>query len=255
MTGSFNFNNINTFTKSNGFNNYNNNYNNNDLFKTRSTNDFNINQKFFNLLNKGQDCMDNLEYFTIDKKKNYSIPTIPERVLQNIDKETLMVYSGIILFLKNEYLKLIEISQDNNKSESKSNIKTKKNINLNLLILDKIKIYSEETFNFIINNYQNKDMSFYIQKKIQIVQNHIEDYKKNFNVDKYLSNPDLYKNDISAEFGKKIVEDDIENNMVNFNGLSYDKNYKNENDEFFKTENNGLNNLILNGNFNGYVTK
>ena len=252
MTGSFNFN---TFTKSNGFNNYNNNYNNNDLFKTRSTNDFNINQKFFNLLNKGQDCMNNLEYFTIDKKKNYSIPTIPERVLQNIDKETLMVYSGIILFLKNEYLKLIEISQDNNKSESKSNIRTKKNINLNLLILDKIKIYSEETFNFIINNYQNKDMSFYIQKKIQIVQNHIEDYKKNFNVDKYLSNPDLYKNDISAEFGKKIVEDDIENNMVNFNGLSYDKNYKNENDEFFKTENNGLNNLILNGNFNGYVTK
>ena len=256
MTGSFNFNNLNTFTKSNGFSNYNNNYsNNNELFKTRSTNDFNINQKFFNLLNKGQDGMNNLEYYTIDKKKNYSIPTIPERVLQNIDKETLMIYSGIILFLKNEYLKLIEISHDNNKSESNTNMRSKKNINLNLLILDKIKIYTEETFNFIINNYQNKNMSFYIQKKIQIVQNHIEDYKKNFNVDKYLSNPDLYKSDISAEFGKKAVEDDLENNMVNFNGLSYDKNYKNENDEFFKTENNGVNNLILNGNFNGYATK
>ena len=255
MMGSFNFNNLNTFTKSNGFTNYNYNNNNNELLKTRSTIDFNINQKFFNLLNKGQECMNSLEYFTIDKKKNYSIPIIPERILQNIDKDILMVYSEIILFLKNEYLKLIEISQYNNKNEKNTNVRNKKNINLNLLILDKIKIYTEETFNFIINNYQNKDMSFYIQKKIQIVQNHIEDYKTNFNVDKYLSNPDLYKTDVSAEFGKKSVEDDIDNNMVNFNGLSYDKNFKNENDNFFKTENNGVNNLILNGNFNGFVTK
>ena len=125
----------------------------------------------------------------------------------------------------------------------------------NFLILDKIKIYTEETFNYIINNYQFKELYSTIRKKISIVQNHIEDFKKNFNVDKYLENPDFYKTGSSAGFGKKFVDEDLVNNMVSYNGQSSNQKNKNEKETFGKTEINGMNNLILSGNFNGFQTK
>ena len=229
-----NLNKPNTFSNSHGFN---------TLQRTKSTNDYNINEQFLRLINRGKN-LNKLEYFTIDQNKNWSIPIIPEKILENLDENILSIYSEIILFLKNEYLKLAEIMDENNKENNLK--KNKKSINLNLLILDKIKIYTEETFNYLINNYQNQDQYRNIRKKIQIVQNHIDDFKKNFNIDKYLENPNFYKTTSSIGFGKRLSEEDVVNNRMNFNGQSYNKN---------ENENNGMNNLILNGNFNGFQTK
>ena len=67
------------------------------------------------------------------------------------------------------------------------------------------------------------------------MQNHIEDFKKNFNVDKYLENPNIYKTPSLADY--------IINNKMISNGQNY------------KAETNGINNLILNGNFNEFETK
>ena len=251
--------NYNNFNSSNGFTPYNNNFRH--LLKTKSVSDFDMNDKFLKLLNqeKGKNITDinsNLEYYNIDKKRNCSIPIIPEKILECLDEEILLAYSEIILFLKNEYLKLIEISRENNNNEKiVKNNKNKKSLNLNFLILDKIKIYTEETFNYIINNYQFKELYSTIRKKISIVQNHIEDFKKNFNVDKYLENPDFYKTGSSAGFGKKFVDEDLVNNMVSYNGQSSNQKNKNEKETFGKTEINGMNNLILSGNFNGFQTK
>ena len=251
-----NLNNLNTFNNLNNFNfNSSNGFNN--LLRTRSTNDYNINDKFLKLLNRGQENMNKLEYYTIDENMNYTLPIIPEKILENMDEEILISYSDIILFLKNEYLKLIEIiKKNNNNNQDSKNNKKVKSINLNILILDKIKIYTEETFNYIINNYQIKLQRNNIQKKIKTVQNHIEDYKNNFNVDKYLENPNIYnyKTISSAGFGKKSNEEDLVNNMIIFNGQSFNKN-QNENEINSKSEINGMNNLILNGNFNGFQTK
>ena len=252
--------NNNNFNNSNGFTPYSNYHH---LLKTKSDSDFNINDKFLKLLNRDWDRGQNivsqnseLEYYCIDKKMNCSIPIIPEHILENLNEEILLAYSEIILFLKNEYLKLIEISRDskNNENISKNN-KNKKSMNLNFLILDKIKIYTEETFNYIINNYKIKELYTIIRKKIAIVQNHIEDFKKNFNVDKYLENPDFYKTASSAGFGKKLADEDLVNNMISYNGQNSNQKNKNENEAFGKIEINGMNNLILSGNFNGFQTK
>ena len=222
----------------NNFNKYNNNYNfnssngfNNMNFystfnRTKSTNDYNINDKFFKLLNKKQDNINKIEYYTFEENINYKIPLIPEIILQNIDEEVLIAYSDIIIFLKNEYMKLIEINKGK---------KIKKNVNLNKLILDKIEIYAEETFNFIINNYGDKDQYKNIQRKIKTVQNNVEDFKKNFNVDKYLENPNLYKTISLADY--------IINNKMISNGQNS------------KTTINGINKLILNGNLNEFEEK
>ena len=205
-------------------NNYNNNYN---LYRTQSQNEINYHEQFFKTLNKDKENEKiKLEYYTINQNYNYIIPLIPEKILDKINEDILNPYSEIVLFLKNEYSKLIEI--DKNKNNKKINIK------LNLLILDKIKIYVEEAFNYIINNYYKKEKIFYIEKKIQIVKKHIEDFKTNFNVDKYLTNSDLYN---SSSTSKR-------NN--NINGQN-NVNEENIND---KDENNGMNNLILNGKFN-----
>ena len=246
MSSAKNINNIdelNTLFNSNGFNN--------NILRTKSNYDININQNFINLLTRQQDNTNKLEYFIVEQKMNWSIPIIPENIIENIDEETLMAYSDIILFLKNEYLKLIEINQENKKNNNDSkNYKHKKNIKLNLLILDKIKIYTEETFNFIINNYQIRNQQRNIQQKLQIVQNHIKDYKNNFNVDRYLVNPSIYNISSSVRLGKRSSEEDLVNN-----GQNYNVNNNNDNEGISKSEKNGINNLILNGNFNGFLTK
>ena len=67
-------------------------------------------------------------------------------------------------------------------------------------------------------------------------------------MDKYLENPNLYKTTSSPGFGKKMSEEDLVNNIITFNG-------QNNNMAYNKSEINGMNNLILNGNFNGFETK
>ena len=207
---------------------FNNDVNNNFNFnRTKSQNEINYNEGFFKTLNQEKEKEKIiLEYYTINQNYNYVIPLIPEKILDKINEEILKPYSDIVLFLKNEYSKLIEI--EGNKSNNK-----KINVKLNLLILDKIKIYVEEAFNYIINNYYKKEKILYIEKKIQIVKKHIEDFKTNFNVDKYLTNTDLY-NSSNSKKG---------NNINGQNNVNED----NIND---KDENNGMNNLILNGKFN-----
>ena len=243
-----NLNNLNTFNYLKNFNinssiGFENLDHYNNLIRAKSTNDYNISQKFLNLLTKGGENENKLEYFAIDQNMKFSIPIIPEKILQNLNEETIISYSEILSFLKNEYLKLIEINKGNNN-------KTKKNTNLNKLILDKIKIYTEETFNYIANNYQDKNLHKNIQKKLQIIQNHIEDFKSNFNVDKYIENPNFYKTISSAGFGKRSYEDDLVNNIMTINGKTYNIN-NNENEAYI----NGMNNLILNVNFNGFENK
>ena len=228
---------VNNFKKfnTNTFYNFNNNgiNNNTNLFRTQSQNDFNINEGFFKVLNQEKENENiKLDYYTLEQNKNYKIPLIPEKILDNIDEKILNSYSEIVLFLKNEYLKLFEIEE--NEKLNNDPKKKKINLKLNLLILDKIKIYVEEAFTYIINNYYKNEKTLYIEKKIQLVKKHINDFNLNFNVDKYLKNPDLYKT-----LTKK-------NNYSNINGQNY---YKSEGNNFNKDENNGMNNLILNGNF------
>ena len=155
--------NLNNVGNSNGFNTINvNAYG--TLMRTKSSDDYNINEKFLKLLNTGNNNnLNKLEYFTVDQSINCTIPVIPEDILKNLNEDIIISYSEIILFLKNEYLKLIDISKEN----KNNNNKAKKNINLNKLILDKIKIYTEETFNYIINNYQNIEQQKNIQKKFK----------------------------------------------------------------------------------------
>ena len=243
-------NNFHTLYSSNGYNKF---KNNNTLLRTRSLNDYNINDHFLKLLNLDQDIY-KLEYFIIDQNMNCSVPIIPEEILENIDEETLMAYSAIILFLKNEYLKLIEINQENKENINNLNKNSnKKNINLNLLILDKIKIYAEDAFIYIINNYQIRDQKRNIKQKIQIVQNYIEEFKNNFNVDKYLKNPNIYSIS-SVELMKKSLENDLVDDMIKVNGNEYNFN-NNENKDFHKSGIDGINSLILNGKFNGLLKK
>ena len=218
--------------KYNTMNNFGNNVN---LYRTLSQNEFNINEGFFKTLNQEKELENEnikLEYYTIDQNYNYIIPLIPEKILDIIDKNILNSYSDIVLFLKNEYLKLIEIDKNINNNKNNKKINTK----LNLLILDKIKIYTEEAFTYIINNYYKNEKLLYIEKKIQVVKKHIDDFKSNFNVDKYLSNPELYNKPASKK----------NNNTSNVNGQINPNNEENNNE---KDENNGMNNLILNGNF------
>jgi len=230
-------NNLKKFNTLYNFNNINNAINNDNLFRTLSQNEYNynINEGFFKILNKEKENEDiKLEYYTLEQNQNYMIPLIPEKILDKIDEEILNSYSEIVLFLKNEYLKLIEIEKNENlKSSNNKKINTK----LNLLILDKIKIYVEEAFNYIINNYYKNEKILYIGKKLQLVKKQIEDFKLDFNVDKYLKNPDIYNTNVLKG-----------NNSLNVNGQNKFKKDENNNN---KEENNGMNNLILNGNFKG----
>ena len=237
---------MNNFMKLNSFNNINNDIiNNHNLFKTLNLNDYNtntINDGFFRNLNYQEKVKENtdikIEYYSLEQNTNFLIPLIPEKILDQIDEEILSSYSEIISFLKNEYLKLIEIEKNQNSiNNGKNNKKT--NIKLNLLILEKIKIYIEEAFNYIINNYYKKEKKIYIEKKIQIIKGHINDFKQNFNVDKYLSNPNSYKT-ISFPINN------LKNSMNINNGQDKDE---------LKNEYNGMNNMILKGNIEEIKTK
>ena len=219
---------------------------------------FSANNFFSNTIN---DCNNELDYYTVDNNSDFLIPLIHENILENLDEEILMLYSEITLFLKNEYLKILQLNSWNNGQ--------KINTKLNLLILNKIKIFAEESFIFIVNNYEDKDQIPNIKKKLIIVQNHINDFKINFNIDKYLqqnndtegkSNNNTMTSYNWVKFNKNTI---LNNNtsISNINTIINNKKYFDEenqqtmtNDEIIKkcmsksNGFNGFNNMILNGN-------
>ena len=219
------------------------------------------NNLFSNTIN---DFNNELDYYSVDKNSDFLIPLIQENILENLDEEILLLYSEITLFLKNEYLKILQVNSRNNGQ--------KINIKLNLLILNKIKIFAEESFIFIVNNYEIKEQFPNIKKKLIIVQNHIADFKKNFNIDKYLEQDNdtggIISNTTSfnwVKFNKNtIVNNNTSinniNNIINTNKFADEENQQSmANDEIIKKcmENsngfNGFNNMILNGNkLNGF---
>ena len=207
-----------------------------DISKRRKNNDTNLNieqnlnnqdnnnkNKMINL--KDEKCKDNIEeltYFVIDQDNNLIVPIIPQNILSNLNEDILILYSDITLFLKNEFNKIQQINEIIKKNNNKDNI----NINLNLIILNKIKSFSEETFMYLLNNYQENVNHLNIKKKLRLILNHIEEYKNNFNLDKYISkindnNKDIEEendivNQIPMNNNKIIKEDKIQiNNFMN----------------------------------------
>ena len=120
-------------------------------------------------------------YYVNDQDNNYIVPILPENILTNLNEDTLVLYSDITLFFKKEYNKIVQINQ-----LAKENKKLNININLNISILEKIKAFAEETFNYILNNYHKNEQQLNIKKKLRLLLNHIDEYKSNFNLDKYL---------------------------------------------------------------------
>ena len=176
-------------------------------------------------INTNNNNIPELIYIEIDKEKNSVVPTIPENVLSNLNEDILMLYSDIILFLKNEYNKILQINQKIKESNN-NNIST----NLNIIILDKIKSYSEESFNYLLLNYKKNDQHLNIKKKLRLILNHIEEYKNNFNLDKYLSNNNTSNNNNNIEEDTDIV------NQMPINNQKMNKNYTSINNYINKTQ-------------------
>ena len=217
--------------------NFKNNINLNNEINSKNDNNNNINETINinnnNIINNNPE----LTYFIIEQEKNYIVPIIPENVLSNLSEDILILYSDIILFLKSEYNKILEINRES--KENNNNIST----NLNLIILDKIKTFSEESFNYLLLNYKKSDQHLNIKKKLRIILNHIEEYKNNFNLDKYLSNTKLNNNTNINNINEDIDlvnQIPINNQKLNKNDTSIN-NYINKTQDInnnFKSNNN-----------------
>ena len=96
--------------------------------------------------------------------------------MKNLGYEENKLYNEIISFLKSEYKKVENINKY-------GTITTYTNLKLNILILDKIKLYTEDTFNFIQKNILSRKNKNYIKEKLELLVEHILDYKKNFLID------------------------------------------------------------------------
>ena len=151
----------------------------------------NINETINNSTNNEDN---ELTFINLDQELNIAIPVISDNVLSDINSEITNLYSDILNFLKEEYNKIIQINK-----LQKAN-KNKISTNLNSIILDKIKTFSEETFNYLLANYRKPEQHLNIKKKLRLILNHIEDYRNQFNLDKY-----LHKNGAKKE--KEIIND------------------------------------------------
>ena len=194
--------------KRNKNNNEQNNKNKNNILSKEDINDT------INNLSKNE--INELTFITIDQEQNIAIPIIPEKIISNINTDISSIYTEITNFLKEEYNKILQL----NKSEKR---KDKISTNLNLIILDKIKSFCEETFNYLLANYKKNEQQLNIKKKLRLILNHIQEYKNQFNLDKYL--------------GKKEI-----NNYIN-------------NDKEFVTPLSFKNTMKYNYSFNNYISK
>ena len=165
-----------------------------------------------------------LTFINLDQELNITIPIIPENVVSKINKDISDLYLDITNFLKDEYNKIIQI----NKLEKEKGEKNKISTNLNLIILDKIKSFCEEAFNYLLTNHKKNEQQLNIKKKLRLILNNIDEYKNQFNLDKYLQ--------------KSRIKKDNKNELNNSNKI-YD------NQMFYKTT---LKNTYS---FNNYINK
>ena len=63
-----------------------------------------------NNINSNKDNAPEIIFFVIDQQKNYVVPMVPENILSNLNEDILLLYQDIVLFLKNEYNKILEIN-------------------------------------------------------------------------------------------------------------------------------------------------
>ena len=168
-----------------------------------------------------------LTYFIIDQKNNFKIPIIPENILSNLNEDILILYSDIALFLKNEYNKIQQINELIKENNNKDNI----SININLIILEKIKAFSEESFIYLLNNYKNSEKQLNIKKKFRLILSHIEEYKNNLNLDKYLKN--ISNKDLKEE-NDIVNQMQIDNTNIIQDRLSINNYINNKEDNFYK---------------------
>ena len=213
--------------KTNKLNSNNNKYINSELTSKDENNNNNNN------INSNNDNAPEITFFVIDQQKNYVVPMVPENILSNLNEDILLLYQDIVLFLKNEYNKIMEIK--NIIKENKDNKVTKKiSTNLNIIIIDKIKVYTEESFIYLISNYNKNEQILNIKKKLRLILNHIEDYKNNFNLDKYLTNNKINMNKNVVEEEKDIINN-LPVNKSNIHMNNYISNKEDMNINNFKS--------------------
>ena len=82
-----------------------------------------------------------------------------------------------------------------------------------MIILDKIKSFSEESFNYLLQNYKKNEQQLNIKKKLRLILNHIEEYKNQFNLDLYIR-----KNQAKKEIRNTI-------NTNNYKDFAYQTSY------------------------------
>ena len=200
--------------------------------KYKSTNDKNTtNNNIFSkeiinetLNNTSNNETNELTFINLDQELNITIPIIPENVVSKINKDISDLYLDITNFLKDEYNKIIQIDKLGKEKGKKNKIST----NLNLIILDKIKSFCEEAFNYLLTNHKKNEQQLNIKKKLRLILNNIDEYKNQFNLDKYLQ--------------KSRIKKDNKNELNNSNKI-YD------NQMFYKTT---LKNTYS---FNNYINK
>ena len=200
--------------------------------KYKSTNDKNItNNNIFSkeiinetLNNTSNNETNELTFINLDQELNITIPIIPENVVSKINKDISDLYLDITNFLKDEYNKIIQINKLGKEKGEKNKIST----NLNLIILDKIKSFCEEAFNYLLTNHKKNEQQLNIKKKLRLILNNIDEYKNQFNLDKYLQ--------------KSRIKKDNKNELNNSNKI-------NDNQMFYKTT---LKNTYS---FNNYINK
>ena len=200
--------------------------------KYKSTNDKNTtNNNIFSkeiinetLNNTSNNETNELTFINLDQELNITIPIIPENVVSKINKDISDLYLDITNFLKDEYNKIIQINKLGKEKGENNKIST----NLNLIILDKIKSFCEEAFNYLLTNHKKNEQQLNIKKKLRLILNNIDEYKSQFNLDKYLQ--------------KSRIKKDNKNELNNSNKI-YD------NQMFYKTT---LKNTYS---FNNYINK